>query len=190
MSATALLVHEHRQIERVLGALDRLAGQAAGGPGDAPALAPALAEAVALLRGYADRAHHGKEEEHLFPALAAAGLGPGEGPVAVMLEEHEVGRRELDAVADALADLGAGAPDAGEDLARHVAAYTALLRDHIEKEDAVLFPMADEVVDAGALAAGFAAADAAAFGPEGRAGWERRIDALVATARGRASAPA
>lgn len=183
---TSLLQREHRRIEQLLAALARLARRLEGGerPLDA------LAEALLLLRVYADQAHHGKEEQHLFPALAAAGLAPGDGPVGVMLEEHEVGRREVQAMSDALDDLRRGDAGAAGAFARAAASYGAMLRDHIDKEDGVLFPMADELLgaEAGRLAAGYADADAAAFGPAGRAGWERRLEALAGLAAGPAPA--
>src|SRR5512133_2080621 len=44
-----------------------------------------------FLKVFVDRCHHAKEEELLFPALVAAGV-PENGPIAVMLQEHEMGR--------------------------------------------------------------------------------------------------
>jgi hemerythrin-like domain-containing protein len=44
-----------------------------------------------FLKVFVDKCHHGKEEDLLFPALTAAGI-PEDGPIAVMLQEHEMGR--------------------------------------------------------------------------------------------------
>ena len=82
----------------------------------------------------------------LFPAIVGAGLPGDSGPVGMMLAEHAEGRRltrELRAAAQRMAD---GEAAAGAEVARHAAAYVELLRLHIQKEDQVLFPMADEVL--------------------------------------------
>ena len=55
-----------------------------------------------FLRVFVDKCHHGKEEDLLFPALIAGGV-PKEGPIAVMLHEHEMGRRYVKAMSEAYA---------------------------------------------------------------------------------------
>jgi hemerythrin-like domain-containing protein len=128
--ATADLRHEHEVILRALDLLERLADRlAAGQPvGDAT-----LGDLVELLGAFADRCHHGKEEDELFPAMRAKGAGD---VLAPFLEEHEGGRGYL-------RTLASGAPSAE----RAVAArrYVGMLRDHIQRENEVLFPMADQL---------------------------------------------
>ena len=139
MNPTDPLRAEHRVIER---ALDLLAALARADELDSDA----ARDVIAFIRGYADELHHGKEEHRLFPMLEERGLPRDVGPVAVMLHEHEVGRAATAAMSNAL--------DAGDAAAFRQAAleYTALLRDHIAKEDGVLFPMADSMLDADASA--------------------------------------
>lgn len=129
--ATAELRHEHDVILRALAVLERAAARlATGGPVDETA----LAELVDLCRTFADKCHHGKEEDTLFPMLRAKGVGT---PLAVFLEEHEQGRAHLATLASA------APPDVRAAAARR---YVGLLRDHIERENGVLFPMADDVL--------------------------------------------
>lgn len=140
---------EHRVIERVLLALELAAGQEVA--------SAFYRQALRFLTQYADRCHHGKEEDLLFPVLEARGL-PCEGPTSVMREEHDVGRGHLRSLAQALEaqDL-AGLRDTS-------LAYVALMRDHIYKEDELLFPMAQSVLrpdDDEALQAGFDRCDQA-----------------------------
>ena len=52
-----------------------------------------LEEVVELIRKFADGLHHAKEENLLFPLMAEKGFSLEQGPVAVMLMEHEQGRR-------------------------------------------------------------------------------------------------
>ncbi len=65
-----------------------------------------------------------------------------------MLHEHELGRAHVAAVAAALDGAGRGEPGALAALREHLSGYIALLRAHIDKEDHILYPMADRLLDA------------------------------------------
>ena len=134
MMPTGILREEHRVILRALELLERAAGRLDRG---APLPEGWLAELVAWLRGFADRNHHAKEETALFPAMVKAGVPSFGGPIGVMLEEHERGRSLIHGLE--VGDLAARAAAARE--------YVAMLRDHIDKENGVLFPLADAVLD-------------------------------------------
>lgn len=129
--ATAELRHEHEVILRGLALLDRAADRLAAGspPGEAT-----LQALVGFLQAFADRCHHGKEEHELFPVLEAKGVGS---LLSVFREEHEEGRGYLRTMATP------GVPAARAAAARR---YAGLLRDHIERENEVLFPMAEDVL--------------------------------------------
>lgn len=155
MQPVSVLMNEHRTIERVLDALDRAAGHLARGGAVRPGF---FADAVTFLAGYADRRHHHKEEDLLFPALTKAGLPSDGGPVAVMLHEHVRGRELIASIRVAAGRLGEGDRDVAGRLVNAARAYVGLLRDHIMKEDHVLFPMAAQWLSpeaARALAADF-----------------------------------
>ncbi|WP_137724137.1 hemerythrin domain-containing protein [Prescottella subtropica] len=96
---------------------------------------------VAALTRAADalRRHIYLEEEFLFPPLRAAGLM---GPVLVMLREHGLIWRALDRVQDAV-ELGGDPLPALDELA-------GLLDRHNTKEEPILYPGADTVLDAAA----------------------------------------
>ena len=142
MRATQLLREEHEIILRGLGVLEVLAAKAARGD-EVPA--QALGTLLEFLTGFADAHHHGKEEEILFPALEEAGFPRDAGPVGVMLHEHAQGR-ELIAALRAAAPQASGPAPAREKFANTARAYTALLSAHIDKENQVLFPMADRAI--------------------------------------------
>jgi len=93
-----------------------------------------LEQVSEFLRGFVDKCHHGKEETALFPAMQAAGVPRDGGPIGAMLAEHETGR----ALVRQMAETGS--------FARTGRQYAALLRSHIEKENGVLFPLADKVL--------------------------------------------
>ncbi len=130
----ARLLDDHRLILRALGVLETAAARPEGG---APPPAGWWDDLIGWLRSFADANHHDKEERCLFPALAKAGVPEAGGPVAVMLEEHDRGRALLRAMQSA----------AAVDRARAAREYVSLLREHIDKENGVLFPLADAVLD-------------------------------------------
>jgi hemerythrin-like domain-containing protein len=129
--ATAELRHEHEVILRALAIVERAGERLASGT---PMDEAALGELVALVRTFADTCHHGKEEAELFPVLEAKGVGA---VLAPFLGEHEEGRAYLRALAG---------PGLAGERAAAARRYVGLLRDHIERENGVLFPMADEVL--------------------------------------------
>jgi superfamily I DNA/RNA helicase/hemerythrin-like domain-containing protein len=143
MRPTDILSAEHRVIEQVLDCLERMSKSCStSGIIDLDSGRTALR----ILRTFADHCHHGKEEQHLFPMLQSRGLPTHVGPVAVMLEEHELGRGEIRKMDAALAGAERGEREAARQFAVAAQTYVELLRDHIAKEDNILFPMAESVL--------------------------------------------
>jgi hemerythrin-like domain-containing protein len=138
-----VLMTEHRAIERILAVLEAAAGRLKRGE---PVRAGLLREAVDFVRNFADRCHHGKEEENLFPRLQERGLPRQGGPIAVMLAEHKEGRAYVGAIAEAIDAYEGRDRTAARTIASNAHGYVGLLRQHIMKEDNVLFPMADRVL--------------------------------------------
>jgi hemerythrin-like domain-containing protein len=143
MKATEILMYEHRVIEQVLDALEQATHRLANGEVIRPGF---FIEACDFMTGFADGCHHRKEEGVLFPAMTAAGLPTEAGPIAVMLYEHDQGRTYTRAICHAARQLQAGETQARPTLVHNAHAYAGLLRQHIQKEDHILFPMADNVI--------------------------------------------
>jgi hemerythrin-like domain-containing protein len=98
-----------------------------------------------FLKVFVDKCHHGKEEELLFPALVAVGV-PEDGPIAVMLHEHQMGRNYVKAIGTAFAGYKTGEIFSSKGVLQNAHGYISLLREHIEKENDVLFVMADNLL--------------------------------------------
>jgi len=141
-SATGRLREEHQRILQVADAMQSLVATAAEGRWDFDA----FEDCITFIRLFADACHHGKEEDLLFPELERAGMSRQQGPIAVMLEEHRIGREYVRFMSDALAPARAGDEDARARLRNAAQGYVQLIRAHIMKEDNVLFNMADHVV--------------------------------------------
>lgn len=138
MKATDILMNEHRVIEQVLNCLEKLAIQAER---ESQLDSQSAREAIAFFQNFADRCHHGKEEGHLFPMLEARGLPQQGGPTGVMLDEHEQGRFCIESMATAVERHST------TDFARHARSYIKLMRQHIQKEDKCLFPIASQILN-------------------------------------------
>jgi hemerythrin-like domain-containing protein len=92
--------------------------------------------------------HFDKEEQALFPQMARY-IPIDRGPVGVMLREHEELRNSNGHLQAAIADYLAG-EDSGDSAARmkeHGTHFIWMLRDHINKEDNMLFMIAEDVLD-------------------------------------------
>lgn len=142
-SPTDILRAEHENILRGAAVAEAMAR--AVGAGSPPA-ADDCAALCDFITGYAERWHHGKEEAQLFPAMEQAGMPHDQGPIGVMLHDHTMARAHTAAMLQGVTGLRSGAEGAAERFADGAASWAALLRDHIEKENEVLFHMADDVI--------------------------------------------
>jgi hemerythrin-like domain-containing protein len=145
MKATAILMDEHRVIERVVAALERATQRLERGEPIEPRF---FLDATDFIKGFADGCHHQKEEGVLFKAMTAAGMPTNQGPIAVMLHDHEQGRAYTRGMREAAESLQAGDEGAAARVIENARGYAALLREHIMKEDNVLFPMAENIIPA------------------------------------------
>jgi len=134
-----VLMSEHRLIEQVLGSLESFAIAVEGG---LAVERPLVSDYAGFFRGFADAYHHGKEEDILFQRMIERGFPTESGPLAVMLHEHTQGRARV----AVLRQVGQaeGEVDAAERAALLSSAneFIPLLRQHIIKEDRILYPMA------------------------------------------------
>jgi hemerythrin-like domain-containing protein len=147
MQATEVLMEEHRVIERFLDTLEVAAERLES---DKPVRAGFFIEAAEFIKGFADGCHHRKEEGFLFPALEAAGMPRDGGPIGMMLYEHEEGRAFTKAMREAAEHLDSGDASAVSAVTQNARGYAALLRQHIHKENMILFRMADQFIQGSA----------------------------------------
>jgi hemerythrin-like domain-containing protein len=159
-------MQEHRTIEQVILCLEEMADRCEAGQRLDSASA---GEALDFFRVFADRCHHGKEEDLLFPLMESKGFSREHGPTGVMLDEHQQGRRHIRAMSEALERISSGDIGAQGPFIEHARRYAELLRQHIFKEDHCLFPMAEQVLsetDQSALSQSFSKAEREELGLE------------------------
>jgi len=143
--ATQELRNEHEGIKLLLRILKSVADRVLAGEAVPREDLDSIGEFLSV---FADRCHHGKEEDHLFPALAEAGVPRDGGPIAVMLGEHTRGRSLIADLKDGIAGLQAKLDGAPAKFAAASLAYVDLLTQHTEKENQVLFRIADQRLSA------------------------------------------
>lgn len=136
--ATQDLRKEHEAILYVLQILDKMLEP---GNRDIETLLRYYGEVIYFLKIFADKCHHGKEENYLFKELVNKGIPNEGGPVGVMLQEHTQGREYIAQMAQSLDERNIS------DFGTAAVQYRDLLRGHIEKENNALFVMADQVID-------------------------------------------
>lgn len=141
--AIETLKTEHRLIEQVLGSLETFVDRMDSGEEVDRAR---IAEYADFFKNFADKCHHAKEEDRLFAAMVQHGFPKEYGPIAVMLADHEEGRSHVRALAEVGAASGPLGPEEKLEISRHAMAYIPLLRAHIQKEDNILYPMAEQAI--------------------------------------------
>lgn len=140
------LMHEHRLIEQVLASLLSFID------GIDPADRSVVARYAEFLSRFADTCHHGKEEDRLFVLMTRHGFPSRTGPIAVMLSDHHHGRSHVRALLGVGKGAGPLTDDEIESVADHATQYVELLRTHIQKEDNILYPMAEQAIPASEMA--------------------------------------
>lgn len=139
---TQLLRDEHALILEALDAIERKVSALEAGAAPDRAY---FEKAVQFLRTFADQCHHGKEENLLFKIMVDRGFPRQAGPIAVMSYEHDTGRSFIRGMTEGAAALGTD-PGAAKRIVENGREYISLLRSHINKENNILFPMADNVL--------------------------------------------
>ncbi|MBN2356861.1 hemerythrin domain-containing protein [candidate division KSB1 bacterium] len=143
-----MLEREHRFIAMVVGMTPVLAERIESGQSVSPEL---LRELVDFMRTYADKCHHGKEEELLFPLLVKKGVPIHGCPIGALSAEHVKGRALVKGLAEAIDAFEKTATSAKEEMVKNLRGIAGLYPGHIWKEDYLLFPMTLKVLNADEL---------------------------------------
>jgi hemerythrin-like domain-containing protein len=149
MNPLQTLMDEHRVIERVLDAMEQFLDRCYR-----TAVADCQTELlrfVDFIQNFADKCHHGKEEDILFAEMVKAGFPREAGPLGVMLHEHDQGRAFVRELKRLGTQKGPWTDGDREELSTAASGYIGLLRQHISKEDGVLYPMAESQLPADAM---------------------------------------
>jgi hemerythrin-like domain-containing protein len=138
MQARGLLMIEHRLIERLIALIARELKHI----GERSRVDPVRIDTVVdFIRFYADRTHHGKEEDILFRELAGKRLSDDDRrTMEELIQEHRFGRETTGQLVEANGRYRAGDPSALPILAGKLRTLAEFYPKHITKEDKVFFP--------------------------------------------------
>ena len=138
MQARAPLMIEHRLIERMI----HIVNHALELVERTKTIDPVFVDlAVDFIRTYADRTHHGKEEDILFRKLEMRSLSEVDRRVMnELIEEHKFGRKTTKALSEANMQYRNGNDSALTEITMQLRTLAEFYPKHIEKEDRVFFP--------------------------------------------------
>jgi hemerythrin-like domain-containing protein len=138
MQARAPLMIEHRLIERMLSVIKDVVSKIESNHQVDPVF---VDTAVDFIQVYADRTHHGKEEDILFRELKKKPMSDEDRRVMnELVEEHVFGRRATKAIVESNTRYRNGDETALADIAKKLQILIEFYPKHIEKEDKVFFP--------------------------------------------------
>ena len=140
MNAIEVMKKEHRVIERISGVIRQMCQ---GLLNQEPLCDADFQLLIKLIKVYADAHHHGKEEQCLFQPMLEHLGSLGEKLVKVgMLVEHDLGRLYVKELEEALERVKEGDESSKLDVIANAISYTHLLARHIQKEDELIYPFA------------------------------------------------
>ncbi len=137
MLATENLMKEHQLILKYVALMERYAEFSLKHPGT-PVLLEKAACFIEFIHEFADHFHHAKEEDILFRYLVSPGVLTHCNPVPQMLMEHSKAREYVQNMEQAMQEKSLTV------LADNAAQYARLLKEHIYKEDNILYPMGED----------------------------------------------
>ncbi|MEK7142794.1 MAG: hemerythrin domain-containing protein [Patescibacteria group bacterium] len=132
MTPTEQLRNEHQAVLLALDILEKICQKLEAGEKLAPKHQEEILEFIKI---FIDKCHHGKEEGLLFPAMEKVGIPKEQGPIGMMIKEHDMGREFVRGMSENISNP--------EKFIGNARGYIELLRQHIEKENNILYEMAD-----------------------------------------------
>jgi len=138
MQARAPLMIEHRLIERMIGIIKRILSEIE----KEETLDPVFVDTtVDFIRTYADRTHHGKEEDILFKELSKRDLSEEDQLLMnELIKDHILGRKTTQKLIEANNRYRNGDKSALAEIVSNLRLLVDFYPKHIKKEDKVFFP--------------------------------------------------
>ena len=137
MKPIGLLMMEHRLIERMIRVLERELSRVRKENNVDIDLVEA---GIDFLRTYADRTHHGKEEDILFDELEKKDLSPEDRQAMEgQISDHVYARGKVKLLSEACQTCSRGEKEAIGQVLTHLEAIVNFYPTHIEKEDRRFF---------------------------------------------------
>ena len=138
MQSRGPLMIEHRLIERMITLIKQKLGQIESTNQVDPLFIDTVVDFIGI---YADRTHHGKEEDILFKQLANKQMSDQDKRIMdELVDEHALGRKTTKELVEANAQYRVGEKIALAVIVSKLKKLVNFYPKHIEKEDKVFFP--------------------------------------------------
>jgi hemerythrin-like domain-containing protein len=132
------LMIEHRLIEKMLKGVEQTLSHMDRQTGADPVYIDTV---VDFIRVYADRTHHGKEEDLLFKALEKKNMSPEDrAMMGELVMDHQKARAAVGRLVEARKQYGDGDRSALEAIKETLNFLIRFYPEHILKEDRIFFP--------------------------------------------------
>ena len=143
MKPTDNLILEHREINELLDIMSNIALKIKSKdvfyPND-------VEEIINYLIVLIDKSHQGKEDEVFYPELISSGIPKETAPLSIINYEHTLSKRYLNDISSCVVNCKIGNDFSGELLADSLTNYVVVIKNHIQREEEIVFPIANEVL--------------------------------------------
>jgi len=142
MTPTENLINEHKKINELLDIMSKIALKIKSKdvfyPND-------VEEVVKYLINIIENSHHGKEDDVFYPELISSGIPKETAPLSIVNYEHLISVNYLKDISSCVVNCKIGNDFSGELLADSLTNYVIAIKNHIQREEEIVFPIANEV---------------------------------------------
>ena len=142
MTPTENLINEHKKINELLDIMSKIALKIKSKdvfyPND-------VEEVVKYLINIIENSHHGKEDDVFYPELISSGIPKETAPLSIINYEHLISVNYLKDISSCVENCKIGNDFSGELLADSLTNYVIAIKNHIQREEEIVFPIANEV---------------------------------------------
>ena len=142
MTATENLISEHEDIIELLGIMSKISKNILS---NEVFYTSDVEDILDFLKHFIEKSHH-KKEEIFYPILSMIEMPNDKEELSVMLYEHALARNFLKDINNCVVNCKIGNSFSEELLAESMMKYVFLIKNHIKKEEKIIFPMANKVL--------------------------------------------
>jgi len=142
MTATENLISEHKDIIELLGIMSKISNKIQL---NEVFYTSDIEDIIDFLKHFIEKSHH-KKEEIFYPLLSTTEMPNDRAELSVMLYEHTLARNYLKDINSCIINCKIGNAFSQELLAESMMKYVVLIKNHINKEEKIIFPMANKVL--------------------------------------------
>jgi hemerythrin-like domain-containing protein len=143
MLPTENLIQEHKTIIEILNIIKKIADNIKQ---KKVFYTMDIEKIVDFLTGFWDKCHNEKEEKALYPELISSRIQIEDNSIAGISNEHTKGRIYIKEMSYSIMNCKLGHAFSCEKLADCLINYSTLLRNHIQKEEEILFPLINQTL--------------------------------------------